>query len=116
MIPLDDIVVIRRLDPIQESSGGLILAWDSDYKEDFGEVVYAGAGKRVQCSHCGHSARVPMQVKPGDKVLFSTHGHQIQKLNGEELVVLRQPSIIAILEGEGFMHKIDSHAEELGHV
>jgi hypothetical protein len=38
-----------------------------------------------------------MYVKPGDKVMFSTHGHQVTKLNGEELIVLRQNSIIGIL-------------------
>ena len=41
---------------------------------------------------------LPMFVKPGDRVLFSTHGHQVTKLDGEELVVLRQDSVICVLD------------------
>ncbi len=85
--PLADIVIIRRLAPQQVSDGGIYLAWDPDYREDIGEVAYVGPGKKA-----------PVAVKPGDKVLFSTNGHQITHVNGEELVVLREPSIIGVFE------------------
>ncbi len=85
LTPLSDIVVIRRLAPQQVSDGGIHLVYDPDYREDIGEVAYVGPGKKQ-----------PVSVKPGDKVLFSTNGHQITVINGEELVVLREPSIIGV--------------------
>lgn len=96
--PLSDVVVIRRSAPAEVSAGGIHLAWDPDYKEDIGTIVFAGAGKPHKCKRCGGNDRVPMQVKAGDKVLFSTNGHQITVINGEELIVLREPSIIGVIE------------------
>jgi chaperonin GroES len=90
---LRDVVIIRRSSPDTVSAGGIQLAWDSDYKEDIGEVVSVGNG--LKCKNCGHKA--PVQVAPGDIVLFSTNGHQITTIQGEELIVLREPSIIAVL-------------------
>ncbi len=85
--PLSDIVVVRRLPPQQVSDGGIHLVYDADFREDIGEVAYVGPGKKQ-----------PVAVKPGDKILFSTNGHQITTVNGEELVVLREPSIIGVFE------------------
>lgn len=96
--PLSDVVVIRRSAPAEVSAGGIHLAWDPDYKEDIGVVVFAGQGRPHKCKRCAQSDRVPMQVKAGDKVLFSTNGHQITVINGEELIVLREPSIIGVIE------------------
>jgi chaperonin GroES len=88
--PLSDIVIIRRLAPQQVSDGGIHLVYDPDYREDIGEVAYVGPGN--------WKTGKPVEVKPGDKVLFSTNGHQITHVNGEELVVLREPSIIGVFE------------------
>lgn len=96
--PLSDIVIIRRSAPEQVSAGGIHLAWDPDYREDIGEVVFAGSGLMHSCIKCNGEMRIPMQVKAGDKVIFSTNGHQITKINGEELIVLREPSIIGVIE------------------
>jgi len=94
---LSDVVVIRRSAPQEVSDGGIHLAWDSDYREDIGTVVSVGVGKHYGCKHCGtYGVRAPA-VKPGDKVIFSTNGHQITVVNGEELVVLREPSIIGVI-------------------
>lgn len=98
--PLRDIVIIRRASPDQVSSGGIFMAWDSDYKEDIGEVLYAGKGRKYQCKKCKHENVEPVTVKAGDLVLFSTNGHQITKINGEELVVLREGSIIGIINSK----------------
>lgn len=95
--PLRDIVIIRRASPDQVSSGGIYMAWDEDYKEDIGEVLYVGQGRKYQCKQCKCENVEPITVKPGDLVLFSTNGHQITKINGEELVVLREGSIIGII-------------------
>lgn len=95
--PLADVVIIRRSTPQEVSDGGIYLAWDEDYKEDIGEVIYAGKGKHHRCKKCNCQTDIEMSVKPGDKVLFSTHGHQITVINGQELVVLRENSIIGVI-------------------
>ncbi len=83
--PLTNIVIIRRSAPDCVSAGGIYMAWDEDYKEDIGVVFATG----VDCKH----------VKPGDTVLFSTNGHQIVTLMGEELIVTKEPSIIGVITG-----------------
>jgi co-chaperonin GroES (HSP10) len=80
------------------SDGGIHIVYDEDFKEDIGVVAFTGPGKRYGCKDCGSEHVKEVLVKPGDKVLFSTNGHQITTVNGEEFVVLREPSIIAVLE------------------
>ncbi len=83
--PLTNIVIIRRSAPDCVSAGGIYMAWDEDYREDIGQIVATGP----ECKH----------VNPGDTVLFSTNGHQITSINGEELIVLKEPSIIGVITG-----------------
>lgn len=83
--PLTNVVIIRRSTPKEVSDGGIHLVWDADYREDIGMIAYSGP----DCK----------SVKPGDKVLFSTNGHQITVIEGEELVVLKEPSIIGVITG-----------------
>lgn len=90
--PLFDHVVVRPHKEIS-SKGGILIPRDADnYHEDIGTVVACGPG-----DHDHKGQFVPMQVKPGDLVLFSTHGHQVTKVDGEELIVFRQNSIIGKL-------------------
>ena len=94
--PIGKIVIIRRSTPREVSDGGIHLVWDSDYREDIGTVLYAGPDAK--------------SVKPGDKVLFSTNGHQLTVIDGEQLVVLKQDSIIGVIMGgsiESGTRKID---------
>ena len=67
------------------SSGGIYLAFDPDYREDIGEIVASGPDVK--------------DVKPGDLVLFSTNGHQITSIQGQQFVVLRQKSLIGVIQG-----------------
>lgn len=94
--PLGDIVVIRRSAPQEVSDGGIHMVYDPDFREDIGVVAFVGPGKRVGCKECKSDYVRPVAVKPGDKVIFSTNGHQITSVNGEEFVVLREPSIIGV--------------------
>lgn len=114
MRALNDIVIIERAPPVDTSDGGIALAWDPDYKEDIGIVRYVGKGKRVGCKKCKTEHRVTPEVKPGDKVLFSTNGHQITKIRGEELVILREASIIAVLEGKAMSGTYKADREYMG--
>ena len=63
-----------------------------DFLEDIGEIVAVGPG--VLSSK---GVFIPTEVKPGERVLFSTNGHQVTKLNGEEMIVTREPSLMAVI-------------------
>lgn len=95
-----DRVIIRRATPDSVSSGGIYMAWDPDYKEDIGEVLYVGDGSWHKCQQCKAETLVPVAVQPGDVVLFSTNGHQITVINGEQLIILREQSIIGIISSK----------------
>lgn len=91
--PLSDVVVIKR-DEITESEGGIVIPDNADFREDIGIVRYVGPGKVTP-----KGETIPMEVKPGDRVLFSTSGYQVTKVNNEELIVTRQNSIIGVISG-----------------
>ena len=90
LVPLHDVVIIKP-QTVDQVGAILIPIASEDFKEDIGIVAYVGPGA---LSDVGTT--LPMFVKPGDRVLFSTHGHQVTKVDGEELIVLRQNSIIAV--------------------
>lgn len=90
--PLEDVVILKPHKEVM-SVGGIIIPRTADeFHEDIGTIMYCGPGKPDD-----KGGLQPMNVKQGDKVLFSTHGHQVTKINGEELIVLRQNSIIGVL-------------------
>jgi chaperonin GroES len=98
--PISDVVVIRRQEQSTVSGGGIFLPHADELREDIGTVMFVGRGKPHKCKKCAGTTHIPMQVRVGDRVIFSTNGHQITKVNGEELIVLRQDSIIAVIEDE----------------
>lgn len=102
--PLGDIVIIRRQEQATASAGGIILPPSDDMTEDIGTVVYVGRGKPHKCKKCAGTTHAPMEVVVGDRVIFSTNGHQLTKIDGEELIVLREASIIAVIEGDEDVH------------
>ena len=63
-----------------------------DFLEDIGEIVAVGPGK-----FSSKGVFIPTQVKEGERVLFSTNGHQVTRLNGEEMIVTREPSLMAVI-------------------
>ena len=89
--PLLDVVIIspQRTEKVGEI---LIPITSEDFREDIGIVRWCGPGALKD-----DGAHAPMYVKPGDRVLFSTHGHQVTKIDGEEVIVLRQNSIIGVV-------------------
>lgn len=93
--PLHDVCIIRPHREVLSRGGIMIPRNAEEFHEDVGEIVYCGPGQMSD-----EGKLLPMFVKPGDKVLFSTHGHQVTKLDGEELIVLRQNSIICVLEDD----------------
>lgn len=93
--PLNDVLIIRPHKEVSSAGGILIPRTADEFHEDIGTVCFAGPGALDD-----NGKRIPMQVKVGDRVLFSTNGHQVTKVNGEELVVLRQNSVIGIVRPE----------------
>ena len=91
--PLFDVCVIRPHKEVSSVGGILIPRNAEEFHEDIGTIVACGPGDIDD-----NGKLIKMYVKEGDRVLFSTHGHQVTKINGEELIVLRQKSVIGILE------------------
>lgn len=89
--PLHDRVVIRRLEEEKVSAGGIVLPDSAKEKPAEGEVVAVGPGKAAD-----NGTLVAMNVKIGDKVLFGKYAGQEVKVDGEELLVMREDDIIAI--------------------
>lgn len=88
--PLEDVVIIEQ-QKVEKVGDILIPIESSDFREDIGIVMFTGKGKLDD-----NGKLLPMNVKPGDRVLFSTHGHQVTKIDGKEMIVLRQNSIIGV--------------------
>jgi chaperonin GroES len=91
--PLHDRVVVRRLDEEKTTAGGIVLPDSATEKPMEGEVISVGNGK---ISENGDVR--PLDVKPGDKVLFGKYSGTEVKIDGEELLVMREDDIMAIVE------------------
>jgi chaperonin GroES len=91
--PLHDRVVVRRLDEERTTAGGIVLPDSATEKPMEGEVISVGIGK---ISENGDVR--PLDVKPGDKVLFGKYSGTEVKVDGEELLVMREDDIMAVVE------------------
>ena len=92
--PLHDRVLVKRLEEERTSPGGIVIPDSAAEKPIRGEVVAVGNGK-VQ----DNGQIRPLSVKAGDKVLFGKYAGTEVKVDGEEILVMREDDIIAILEG-----------------
>jgi chaperonin GroES len=91
--PLHDRVVVRRLDEEKTTAGGIVLPDSATEKPMEGEVISVGNGK---ISESGDVR--PLDVKAGDKVLFGKYSGTEVKVDGEELLIMREDDIMAIVE------------------
>lgn len=92
--PLEDRVVVRPLEAEQVTASGLIIPDTAKEKPQEGEVVAVGEGRFDD-----KGARIPMDVKVGDKVVFSKYGGTELKYGSEEYLVLSQRDVLVIIEG-----------------
>ena len=92
--PLHDRVIIRRLEEDRKSAGGIVIPDTAAEKPMKGEVVAAGPGKLTDDGKLR-----PLDVKPGDKVLFGKYSGTEVKMNGQDIVVMREDDIMGIIEG-----------------
>jgi len=92
--PLHDRVIVRRLEEETMSAGGIVIPDNAKEKPSRGEIVAVGNGKQLDS---GESRA--LDVKKGDKVLFGKFAGTEVKADGEELLVLREDDIMAVIEG-----------------
>ena len=92
LVPLGDKVVIKQLDAEEKTKGGIILTSQSQEKPQEAEVIAVGPGGMVD------GKEIKMQVKPGDKVIYSKYAGTEVKVDGEEYTILRQSDILAIVD------------------
>ncbi|MDO4248926.1 MAG: co-chaperone GroES [Neisseria sp.] len=91
--PLHDRVVVKRVEAEEKTASGIVLPGAAAEKPDIGEVVAVGEGRRNKAGE-----RVALDVKVGDKVLFGKYSGQTVKVDGEELLVMREEDIFGIVE------------------
>jgi chaperonin GroES len=91
--PLHDRVIVRRIEDKETVKGGIIIPDSAKEKPQEGEVIAVGAGKREK------GERVPLDVVVGDRVLFGKYGGSEIKIDGEELLILREEEILAKIGG-----------------
>ena len=91
--PLADRIVAKPIEAEERTKGGIVLPDTAKERPQEGEVIAVGPGKTLD-----NGAQVPMEVKPGDKIIYSKYGGTEVKLGGEEYVILRQDDVLSIVE------------------
>ena len=91
--PLHDRVVVKRVETEEKTASGIVLPGSAAEKPDVGEVIAVGEGRRNKAGE-----RVALDVKVGDKVIFGKYSGQTVKVDGEELLVMREEDIFGIVE------------------
>ena len=92
--PLHDRVIIKRLEAETKSAGGIVIPDSATEKPIKGEVVAIGAGKILEDGKVR-----PLAVKAGDEVLFGKYSGTEIKMDGQELLVMREEDLMAVIEG-----------------
>ena len=91
--PLHDRVIVKRVEEERKTASGIVIPDSATEKPDQGEIIAVGAGKRDEAGKL-----IPMDVKVGDKVLFGKYAGQTVKVDGEELLVMREEDIMGVVE------------------
>ena len=93
--PLHDRVILKRMEEETTSPGGIVIPDSAAEKPIRGEVMAIGNGKRLDSGEV-----VPLDVKVGDTVLFGKYSGTEVKVNGEDLLVMREEDIMGVIEGK----------------
>ncbi len=91
--PLHDRVVVKRIDAEQKSPGGIIIPDTAKEKPQEGEVVAVGPGARNE-----RGELIAIELKPGDRVLFGKWSGTEVKLDGQELLIMKESDIMGVIE------------------
>ena len=93
--PLHDRVLVRRIEEEETTAGGIIIPDTAKEKPIQGEVLAVGPGARDEAGNL-----VPLEVKKGDRVLFGKWSGTEVKIDGQELLILKESDLLGIIEGE----------------
>jgi len=93
--PLHDRVIVKREEEERKSSGGIVIPDTATEKPMFGKVVAVGKGKILENGEIR-----PLDLKVGDKILFGKYSGTEVKMDGDELVVMREEDVMAVIEGK----------------
>jgi chaperonin GroES len=93
--PLHDRVIVKRLEEDRTSAGGIIIPDTAAEKPVQGKVVAVGKGKILEDGNVR-----PLDVKVGDKILFGKYSGTEVKVEGEDLLVMREEDVMAVIEGK----------------
>jgi chaperonin GroES len=91
--PLQDRVAVRRIEEDQKSTGGIIIPDTATEKPTQGEIVAVGSGVRNDKGDL-----IPLDVKKGDKILFGKWSGTEVKLDGDDLLIMKESDIMAVIE------------------
>ena len=91
--PLHDRVLVRRIDAEERTAGGIIIPDTAKEKPQEGEVIAAGPGGRNELGQL-----MPLDVKPGDRVLFGKWSGTEVKIDGKELLIMKESDLLGVVE------------------
>jgi chaperonin GroES len=107
--PLHDRVVVRRIDAEEKTAGGIIIPDTAKEKPQQGEVLAVGPGKRDETGKL-----VALQVKAGDQILFGKWSGTEVKVDGEDLLIMKEDDIMGVVEGAARSKTSGSTSSKLG--
>jgi chaperonin GroES len=93
--PLHDRVVVRRVKSEEKTAGGIIIPDTAQEKPQEGEIIAVGAGARDESGKL-----VPLDVKAGDRILFGKWSGTEVKIDGEDLLIMKESDVMGIIEGK----------------
>ncbi|AMN44084.1 co-chaperone GroES [Rhodoplanes sp. Z2-YC6860] len=98
--PLHDRVLVRRIDADEKTAGGIIIPDTAKEKPSQGEVVSVGPGGRDEAGKL-----IPIDIKAGDRVLFGKWSGTEVKIDGEDLLIMKESDILGIIDDAGKLKK-----------
>ena len=98
--PLHDRVVVRRIESEEKTAGGIIIPDTAKEKPQEGEIIAVGPGARDESGKL-----VPLDVKVGDRILFGKWSGTEVKIDGEDLLIMKESDVMGIVEGKAASRK-----------
>jgi len=98
--PLRDRIIVKRLEAERTTASGIVIPDNAAEKPEQGEIIAVGPGRQDD-----KGQTIPMQVKVGDRVLFGKYAGQTVKVDGQELLVMREDDVMGVIEQDQAIKK-----------
>jgi chaperonin GroES len=92
--PLNDRIIVKRLEEEEKTKGGIIIPDSAKEKPVEGKVIAVGDGRINK-----DGKKIPMEIKKGDRILFTKYGGTEIKMDGEEYLMMKEDDVLAVIEG-----------------